>query len=194
MFYVLTEYFINAREENYHVLEKLKCKLIVLSSVLFVLCFAYNASATPINTSAEVVGNITVTELTPLNFGQFTVGVLGGVIDFDADGAAISAGGDVALIGGEIPGVARLDTTGTGIGAAVTVTVTGTLLVSGGNNMTIVGNCQGPGGPLGADNGNCGFISNQSATDDVQIGGKLTVGASQPVGVYNGTLEVTAAF
>jgi hypothetical protein len=168
-------------------------KLSALSSVMFVLCFAYNASATPINTSAEVVGNITVTEQTPLNFGQFTVGIAGGVISFDA-GTAISPGGDVLLLGGEIGGVARLDTTGAGPATPVTVTVTGTTLASGGNTMPIVGNCLGPAGALGADNGACTFNSNNTATDDVQIGGKLSVGANQPSGVYTGTLEVTAAF
>jgi hypothetical protein len=168
-------------------------KLSALTSVMFVLCLAYNASATPINTSAEVVGNITVTEQTPLNFGQFTVGIAGGVISFDA-GTAISASGDVLLLGGEVGGVARLDTTGAGAATPVTVTVTGTTLDSGGNSMTIVGNCQGPGGALGADNGTCTFNSNNTTTDDVQIGGKLTVGANQPVGTYTGTLEVTAAF
>lgn len=170
-----------------------KFKSIALSSVLFVVGFAYNASATPINTSAEIVGNITVTEQTPLNFGQFTVGIAGGVISFDA-GSIISAGGDVLLLGGDVGGVARLDTTGAGALTPVTVTVTGTTLASGGNTMAIVGNCLGPAGVLGADNGNCTFISNNSATDDVQIGGKLTVGANQPTGVYTGTLEVTAAF
>jgi hypothetical protein len=172
-----------------------KTKSIVLSSVLFVFCFAYNASATPINTSAEVVGNITVTEQTPLNFGQFTVGIAGGVINFDA-GTVITTGGDVLLLGGDAGGVARLNTTGTPVAAPVTVTVTGTTLASGGNTMPIVGNCLGPNGgdTLGADNGSCTFNSNQSATDDVQIGGKLSVGASQPSGVYTGTLEVTAAF
>ena len=170
-----------------------KSKAVVLSSIMFVLCFAFNASATPINTSAEVVGNITVTEQTPLNFGQFTVGITGGVITFDA-GGTISAGGDVLLLGGEVGGVARLDTTGAGAATPVTVTVTGTNLTSGANTMAIVGNCLGPAGVLGADNGNCTFNSNNTATDDVQIGGKLTVGANQPTGTYTGTLEVTAAF
>ena len=168
-------------------------KVIAVSSIMFVLGFAFNAGATPINTSAEVVGNITVTEQTPLNFGQFTVGTLGGVVTFDA-GGTISASGDVLLLGGEVGGVARLDTTGAGAATPVTVTVTGTTLSSGGNTMAIVGNCLGPAGVLGADNGNCTFNSNNTTTDDVQIGGKLTVGANQPTGTYTGTLEVTAAF
>lgn len=168
-------------------------KSLVLTGFLLVFLLASNASATHINTSAEVVGNITVTELTPLNFGQFTVGTGGGLITFNA-GGVISPGGDVLLLGGDVGGVARLDTTGAGAGPPVTVNVVGTTLTSGVNTMTIVGNCLGPGGVLGADNGPCTFTSTGTATDDVQIGGKLTVGGSQPTGVYTGTLEVTAAF
>ena len=168
-------------------------KSLVLTGFLLVFLLAYNASATPINTSAEVVGNITVSEVTPLNFGQFTVGTGGGLITFNANGV-ISAGGDVLLLGGEIGGVARLDTTGAGAATPVTVNVTGTTLLSGINSMTIVGNCLGPGGVLGVDNGACTFNSNNVTTDDVQIGGKLTVGGNQATGVYTGTLEVTAAF
>jgi hypothetical protein len=193
VFYVVPEYFINVRRKII-MFEKIRYKSIVLSSVLFVLCFAYNASATPITTSAEVVGNITVTQVTALNFGQFSVGVAGGVIDFDADAAAISASGDVLLIGGEAMGVAQLDTSGAGAGTPVTVTVTGATLTSGGNTMTVDANCKGPGAaPLGADNSPCGFISTGGA-DNVAIGGKLNVSANQPVGVYSGFIQVTAAF
>lgn len=168
-------------------------KLLTFSGVFMAILLASNVSATPINTSAEVVGNITVTEQTPLNFGQFTVGTTGGTITFDA-GGTISAGGDVLLLGSEVGGVARLDTTGAGAATTVTVTVTGTTLTSGANSMSVVGNCKGPGGTLGTDNGTCTFSSNNTTTDDVQIGGKLTVGANQPTGVYTGTIEVTAAF
>jgi hypothetical protein len=168
-------------------------KAVVLSSFMFILSVAANVGATPINTSAEVVGNITVSEVTPLNFGQFTVGTGGGLITFNAAGV-ISAGGDVILLGGDIGGVAGLDTTGAGVGPLVTVNVTGTTLVSGVNSMTIVGNCFGPGGVLGVDNGACTFTSNGIVSDNVQIGGKLTVSGNQPSGVYAGTLEVTAAF
>ena len=93
-------------------------------------------------------------------------------------------------------GVAQLDTSGAGVGVPVTVTVTGATLTSAGLDTMIVDvNCKGPGAAsLGADNSPCGFISNVSATDDVLIGGEITVGANQPVGVYLGTLEVTAAF
>ena len=118
---------------------------------------------------------------------------MGGIVTFDA-GGTVSASGDVVHLGSEVGGVARLDTSGFAGGTTVTVSVTGTTLISGGNSMTLVGNCLGPAGALGADNGNCTFSSNAVTTDDVQIGGKLTVGGSQPVGVYSGTLEVVAGY
>jgi len=172
--------------------KKFNCKSIVLSGFLVVFGFASNVSATPINTSATVLTSITVTEDTPLNFGSFTVGVVGGVLAFDA-GGTISPAPDITHLGGEVGGVASLDTSGTGA-TTVTVTVTGTTLTSGANTMTLVGNCLGNGGVLGADNGSCTYASQQIVNDLVQIGGKLTVGASQPAGTYTGTLEVVAGF
>jgi len=172
--------------------KKFNCKSIVLSGFLVVFGFASNVSATPINTSATVLTSIIVTEDTPLNFGSFTVGAIGGVLAFDA-GGTISPAPDITHLGGEVGGVANLNTLGTGP-VTITVTVTGTTLTSGANTMNIVGNCLGNGGALGADNGSCTYTSQESATDLVQIGGKLTVGPAQPAGTYTGTLEVVAGF
>jgi len=171
--------------------EKIKCKSIVLSSIIFILGFAYYASATPINTSATVITSVTVAEVTPLNFGSFTVGVAGGVLTFDA-GGTISADPDITHLGGEVGGVAS--TTGPSASDTVLVFVTGTTLTGPAPPMVIVGNCKGPGAaPLGTDNGSCTFTS-AGGVENVQIGGKLTVGASQPPGLYSGTIEVTAGF
>ncbi len=162
-----------------------------MSSIIFILGFAYYASATPINTSATVVTSVTVAEVTPFNFGSFTVGVVGGVLTFDA-GGTISAAPDITHLGGEVGGVAS--TTGPSASDTVQVFVTGTTLTGIGPAMPIVGNCKGPGAaPLGADNGSCTFTS-AGGVENVQIGGKLTVGASQTPGLYSGTIEVTAGF
>ncbi len=174
--------------------EKIKYKSIVLSGIIFVLCFAYNASATDINTTATVVSNIAVSEIAALDFGQFSSSASGGDVTFDA-GAGISASGGVTLLGGEISGIARLDTTGAGA-SLVTVTMTGTTLLSGGDSMTLGANCLGT--PtnfgLGADDGDCTFTSNNTTTDDVILGGVLTVGANQPAGTYTGVISVIASF
>jgi hypothetical protein len=58
--------------------------------------------------------------------------------------------------------------------------------------MAVLPDCQGPGGVLGT--GTCTFTSSEVLAEPVQIGGTVTVGAAQFPGVYNGTIEVTAAF
>jgi len=176
--------------------KKFLCKAVVLSSFMFILSVATNASATPITTTAEVVGNITVTQNTALNFGQFTVGTGGGSVVFPA-GGVVTVTGDVVHLGSEVGGVADLNTTGVtpiGVGTPVTVTVTSPAPLNDGlgNTMGVIGSCIGPGGILGV--GSCTFGSSEALAEPVQIGGTVTVGASQVVGVYTGTLEVTAAF
>ncbi len=111
-------------------------------------------------------------------------------ITFDA-GGTISATGGIVLLGGEVGGVAS--TTGPSATDTVQVFVTGGLLTSGGNNMTVRGNCRGPGGGLGGYDGSCTCTS-AGGTENVEIGGDLAVGANQPSGLYTGTIEVTAGF
>ena len=171
----------------------LKILKLNLFSLFLALLFLGTANATPINASAMVVTSITVEENTPLNFGSFTVGSAGGTIIFNA-GEAISADGDIILMGGEIAGVARMDTSDTRSGQ-IFVTVIGTTLISGVNSMDVAGNCLGVGGVLGEGNGDCSFFSNQNNTSyDVTIGGELIVGPNQPAGGYTGVMEVTANF
>ena len=168
-------------------------KSIVLSSFLIVFGFAYNASATDINTSATVVTSVTVAEVTPLNFGTFVPAVGAETITFDA-GGTISAP-SITFLGGEIGGEAS--TSGPASGDTVIVFVTGTTLTNaGGPDMPIRGNCLGPnGGGLGTDNGFCTFGS-LGGLETVQIGAKLDVGAAavQTGGIYTGVLVVVAGF
>jgi hypothetical protein len=169
-------------------------KAVVLSSVMFILVVANNASATPITASAEVVGNIAVAQNQVLNFGQFTSSTAAGTVRLDAGTTVAVVGGGVVHLGSEQIGIADLDTSGAGAGPTITVTVTGTTLVSGLNNMTVAGNCKHATGALSADNGSCTFTSTGANPDPVDIGGVVTVGANQPVGTYTGSIEVTAAF
>jgi hypothetical protein len=170
-------------------------KAVVLSMCMFIVSVATNANATPIAASANVVGNITVTQNTALNFGQFSVGTVGGTVRFDA-GGVVGVTGDVVHLGSEIGGIADLNTQGAGAGTAVVVTVVGTTLDDGfGNSMNVAGNCKGPGAAaLGADNGTCTFNALPALAEQVQIGGIVTVNANQAAGVYNGNIAVTAAF
>ena len=78
---------------------------------------------------------------------------------------------DITLLGGGQGDVARLVAAGTPALATVTVTaaIIGISLVSGDDFIMIEGNWQGPGGALGADNGNCKFGFNEVINDDVNI-------------------------
>ena len=172
--------------------KKFLYKAVVLSGCMIMLGVSTNAGATPINASAEVVGIITVTEGTALNFGQFSAGA-GGTVVFPA-GGVVSTTGDVVHLGSEVGGIADLNTSGVNpAGATVTVTVVSPAPLNDGlgNTMAVAPNCLGPGGALGSP---CTFASSEGTAEQVQIGGTVTVGASQVVGVYNGTIEVTAAF
>jgi uncharacterized protein DUF4402 len=173
-------------------LRKFCSKSIVLSNIMFVLCFVCNASAATFTTNATVVGSVTVAEVTPLDFGSFVPDPGGDTITFNA-GGTISAAGASVLLGGEIGGV--VSTNNQAITDNVQVFVTGGLITSGGNNMTVQLNCMGPNaGVLGTLDGSCTFVSPAGSPDNVQIGGVLTYGAAQPAGAYTGLLTVTAGF
>ena len=171
-----------------------KFKSVALTSVLFVFGFAYNASATPINTSANIVGNITVTETTPLSFGDITSGTTAGTVTLTTGGAISASNATIVLLGSEQVGDMALNTTGVPVASTITVTVTGGTLTSGLNTMTVLGNCEGPGGAASAINAPCTFTVTPGPAESVLIGGELSVGANQATGNYTGTMEVTAAF
>jgi len=174
--------------------KKFLYKAVVLSGCMIMLGVSINASATPIATSAEVVGIITVTQNTALNFGQFSVGGTGGTVVFPA-GGVIGTTGDVVHLGSEVFGIADLNTSGVNpAGSPVTVTVVSPAPLDDGlgNTMAVVPNCLGPGGAIGV--GTCTFLSSEQVAEQVQIGGAVTVAGSQVMGIYTGTIEVTAAF
>ncbi len=172
--------------------EKIKCKSIVLSSIIFVLCFAYNARAANITANAEIVGNISITPVAALDFGQFSSGITAGTVTLSTSGLISASTPDIVLLGNEITGIAFLDTSAAGLGL-VTVTVTGTTL-SGAGSMDLHPTCEGPGGIEGPPDLGCTFTATGSPTDLLILGGVLDVAANQPVGVYSGVITVTAEF
>lgn len=173
--------------------EKIKCKSIVLSSIIFVLCFAYNASAANITANAEIVGNISITPVAALDFGQFSSGITAGTVTLSTSGAISSSTPNIVLLGGEITGIAQLNTMGAGGGTPVTVTATGGNL-TGPGLMLLHPTCEGPGGIEGLPDLGCTFTATGSPTDLLILGGVLDVAANQPVGVYSGVITVTAEF
>ena len=142
---------------------------------LVVFAFACNASASPLNTSTEIVTSITTPEQFSFDFGSISKGVVGRTLTLGTSGTA-SPVLEITLLDGYQGGVARLVTAGTPALATVTVTVTTSAF--GDETTMIVSHCQGPGGALGTDNGNCTVQFNEVIDDDVYIRDKPTVGGT----------------
>ena len=166
-----------------------KINSFILAMLLVVTTGSY-VQAANLNVDADVVSVLTVTPITSLDFGQFATAGAGGDVTFDA-ATAITAAPDITLLGNEQGGVVTVSTSGAG---NVTVTVVGTVLGGPGVDMPLVGNCQGPGGSLGTDNGSCTFAAPGAGLQTIDVGGVLTVNAGQASGAYSGTLDVTANF
>ncbi len=173
----------------------MRLKKLLLSVLLLPLVSAaawVGTAHAQLGVDAEVVTVLTVTEDTRLNFGRFGTDGSASSVTFNA-GGTISAGAGITLLGGEQIGVVDVSGSLTS-GDNVRVDVTGANLtpVSGpGQPMLLQANCQGPGGATGGLDSFCTYVSN-GATQSVEVGGVLTVNASQESNVYAGTVAVTA--
>ena len=74
---------------------------------LVIFAFVSNASASPLNTSAEIVTSITIPDLSQIDFDSIIGSVVGGTLTFDV-GGAISLAPNIKLLGDDQGGVARL--------------------------------------------------------------------------------------
>jgi hypothetical protein len=102
---------------------------------LVVFAFVYNASASPLNISAEILTSITIPDLSPFDFGSIIGGVVGGTLTFDGGGAN-SPAPNIRLLGDDQGGVARLVSVNSPPLATVTIYVT-TLASEGGTTMIV---------------------------------------------------------
>ena len=102
---------------------------------LVVFAFVYNASASPLNTSAEIVTSITIPDLSQIDFDSIIGSVVGGTLTFDV-GRAISLAPNIKLLGDDQGGVARLVSVNSPAPATLTVYVT--ILASEGDTTMIV--------------------------------------------------------
>ena len=102
---------------------------------LVVFAFVYNASASPLNTSAEIVTSITIPDLSPIDFDSIIGSVVGGTLTFDV-GGAISLAPNIKLLDDDQGGVARLVSINSP--ALTTLTVYVTILASEGDTTMIV--------------------------------------------------------
>ncbi len=158
----------------------MKTSRIVLSALLatsLLSSASYAADSATGSASATVVAALSVSEQSPMSFGQFSAGS-GGTTATDG-----TTTGSVTYVGGSIsPGVFAV--TGTpSAGYDVTVDPTVTLnRTGGGGSMTASLNT--PGSTLLDVNGN----------DTFDIHGTLTVGNNQAGGNYTGTYNVSVAY
>ena len=176
--------------------KSIKFKVVLIASIFSVLVFVNNVSATQINTNANVLSELTVTTNNDLDFGSFsTIGA--DTILFPANGG-ISSGGNVTLLGGESIGLVTITSNAAPNASLVTVILstitTLTCFACGGTPMTLVPDCEIVGGGGTQSLNECTFSSTATIDDQVQIGGSLSVNAVQNIGVYSGSIEVTAGY
>ncbi len=171
----------------------MRLKKIVLCMVLasFIAMFGVgkSAHAVSLNVDADVQQVLTVTSVTPLAFGTFATTAAAGTVTFNA-GGTISGSGSITLLGSEVGGVVSINAPAVG---TATITTVGTNLTGPGTAMPLTANCLGIGGSLGTNNGDCTFTTTVG-TQNIDVGGVLTVNASQLAGNYTGTITVTANF
>jgi hypothetical protein len=161
----------------------------VLASFITMFNLGKSAQAVSLNASADVQQVLTVAAVTPLSFGTFATTAAAGDITFNA-GGTISADPSITLLGSEIGGVVSV--TAPGVGTA-TITTVATNLTGPGTDMPLVANCLGVGGTLGTGNGSCTFTT-VNGSQNIDVGGVLSVNINQLAGSYTGTIDVTANF
>lgn len=148
--------------------------------------FGQNSATEQANSSATIVGALTLTNTADLKFGQMTTASAPEIVVVDtADG--ISAGANITLIGGSPVSSAAYEVAGT-VGATYSITLPANGVVT----------LTGAGAPMDVDT----FTSSLGATSTIPVGGmeilkvgaSLHVAAAQAAGVYTGTFDVTVAY
>lgn len=143
--------------------------------------------------SGEVVKAMTIAKNIALDFGRFTAsGTSGTVVLTPSDGTRSVTGGVTALTG-SAGAVGTFDVTGAN-DATYAVTVPASATLSDGaatpNTMSFDPSYYSVGSALTDSTGTL----SATGTDTLKVGGTLSVGVSQVVGVYRGTYDVTVEY
>jgi hypothetical protein len=145
------------------------------------------ASATA-NATADIVSNLTIANVTGLQFGKIVSGATAGTVTVSPTGTRTSSGG-VSPVNGATPAPSAASFTVTGeAGASYAITLPTSAITLG----------NGAGGTMTVD----GFTSNPDGTGTLaadghqvlDVGATLHVGASQAAGTYSGTFSVAVAY
>ena len=156
----------------------------IAATALLASAMSYNTMAATDtgNAAAQIVTAITITNTTDLYFGSIQPAAAGDTIQLDTSDNAVPVGASVVT---GTPTSGSFDVGGTA-GAAYTVTLpASTLISSGGNNMTV--------NNFSHDAGATPTIGG-GGSSTLNIGADLVIGAAQPEGVYTGTYDVTVDY
>ncbi|MCA1733497.1 MAG: DUF4402 domain-containing protein [Acidobacteria bacterium] len=148
---------------------------LALTLIIPAVGMAQSSDTAQADALANIIAPITLTAGTPLNFGDIVASTATGDVTVTTAGAG-SASGGVTLLG----------TTAT---TAATFTVGGTA----GRGFTVVVDPSVTMGSMTATL-NANIASGVVGTDNVAVGGVLTVGANQAEGLYTGTFDVTVSY
>lgn len=159
------------------------------------LAAAQTATAT---TGATVIKPIVIASTENLNFGSFAADTngLGGTVTVSTNAARVGSA-DVVVTTASAAAVtaAKFDVTGEN-NATYSISVTDTNLTSGINTMNLA-TILTVGAPSGSTESNAGTATGTLSGTGAQsfyVGGVLTVGATQAVGTYAGTISATVNY
>ena len=159
--------------------------LIILFSGIMASSFAQ--VTIPASATAKIVTPITINKILDMSFGNIAVNPTapGGTVTLPASSPATRTftGGISFPTVTDVVQAAKFTVNGEGT-SAYSIAIPGTITItSGSNNMTIV--------PVSNPSGSGALVG---GTQDIYVGGTLTVGATQPVGVYTGTFNLTVNY
>ena len=169
----------------------MKKSLIIFAALVMIASFSTKLMAqaiAPANANAEIKTALTLNSTIPLEFGKMAVTGTAGTVILTPAGSPTAS--NVQLLAGQTRTAASYDATGEA-NSAYTITVQGTdatihTTASGANpDMTVNTFTCSKG--LAANNG----LFNGSGLETFTIGGTLHVGATQNIGTYTGTFNVT---
>ena len=145
---------------------------------------------------AELVQALTITNPTPLQFGRIAVPATGGYVTLSTAGLRTPSGKGISIVlTGTAKTAAVFSLTGTS-GATYSFTLPSSITVTyaGSNTGTktmaidnFVVDVDAAGEVPYSSIGTCTLTGGNSS---VVVGGKLTIGATQAIGIYNGTYTV----
>lgn len=140
-----------------------------------------------VNTSAAVVRTLSITSATELSFGTFSAGATAGTLTITSEGNRTATGG-VTPVSTSLGSRAVVSLAGTPA-TSFSVSLPGSVQLtpaSGGASMTLASFTTTLTGLQG--------ILNSGGTGSFGIGGTLSVGANQAIGVYSGSFSVTLTY